>query len=159
MTQARAQVVESVRGSLMRRASPRLHMLVLVCVTALTGFATSYGLLHAGLTSMALRYPLAVGAAYVVFLGLVRLWLRRFRLRSRGSDGGLDLEVVDLPIRDLFSPEPEPDPPYRRGGSSGGQEDGGASWGDDSTAFAPGDVASSPGGGSSGGGWGLDLDD
>src|SRR5688572_17340395 len=114
MTQARAQVVESVRGSLMRRASPRLHMLVLVCVTALTGFATSYFLLHAGLTAMALRYPLAVGVAYVVFLGLVRLWLRRFRLRSRGGDGGLDLDVVDLPIRDLFSPDPEPDPPYVR---------------------------------------------
>ena len=161
MTQARAQVVETVRGSLMRRASPRLHMAVLVGVTALTGFATSYLLLHAGLTAMALRYPLALGVAYVAFLGLVRLWLRRFRLRSRGGDGGLDLEVIDLPIGDLFSPDPEPEPPYvrRGGGSSGGQEDGGASWGDDSTAFAPGDVASSSGGGSSGGGWGLDLDD
>jgi len=144
----------------MRRASPRLHMAVLVCVTALTGFATSYLLLHAGLTAMALRYPLALGVAYVVFLGLVRLWLRRFRLRSRGGDGGLDLEVVDLPIRDLFTPDPEPEPQYvRRGGSSSGQEDAGASWGDDPTSFAPGDVASSPGGGSSGGGWGLDLDD
>ena len=119
----------------MRRASPRVHMLVLVCVTALTGFATSYLLLRAGLTAMALRYPLAVGVGYVGFLGLVRLWIRRFRLRARGRDGRLELEVDDLPISELFSPEPDPYPHAsgRSGGSSG--EGAEASWGEDSEAF------------------------
>jgi hypothetical protein len=163
MTQERAQVVEAVRESLMRRASPRAHMLVLVSLTAVAGFVASYLLLQAGLSTMALRYPLAVGVGYVVFLGLVRLWLRRFRLRARGRDAGVDLDVIDLPIGDLFAPEAEPEPQLVGRNSSSDGEGGDASWGDDPASFTSSDVASeSPGGsggGSSGGGWGLDLDD
>ena len=137
-------------------------MLVLVSITAVTGFATSYLLLQGGLTAMALRYPLAVGVGYVAFLGLARLWLRRYRLRARGRDSHLELEVDELSIGDFFSPEPDPYPrAVERGGGSSG-EGGEASWDDDSASLTLTDASSAPdvgGGGGSGGGWGLDLDD
>ena len=141
-------------------------MLLLVSVTAVTGFATSYLLLHVGLTLMALRYPLAVGVGYLAFLGLVRLWLRRFRLRAsvtrRERGAHVDLDVLELPIDQLFTAGPAPEPQFigfgHGGGFSGGG--GGASWGDGSPTFASADVSSAPsgGGGGSDGGWDLDLD-
>lgn len=152
----------------MRRASPRVHMLLLVSITAMTGFATSYVLLHAGLTLMALRYPLAVGVGYLAFLALVRLWLRHFRLRARvtrrerGAD--IDLDVFELPLDQLFTPGPEPEPQFigfgQGGGFSGGG--GGSSWGEESPTFVAADVSPAPSGangGSAGGGWDLDLDE
>jgi hypothetical protein len=143
-------------------------MLVLVCVTALAGFATSYSLLHIGLTSMTLRYPLAVGVAYLVFLGLVKLWLRRYRLRTRvtahqGSTQ-VDLDVLELPIDQLFSFGTTADPaPFSFGGGGGfSGAGGGTAWGDGPTSFSS-PVASVPssggGGGGGGGSWDLDLDE
>ena len=58
------------------RSYPRSQMLLLVSLTGLVGLATSYGLLHGGVESMGLRYPLAVGCAYAAFLVLLWLWLR-----------------------------------------------------------------------------------
>ena len=138
-------------------------MLVLVCLTGLAGFAASYLLLQAGLTAMALRYPLAMAIGYVVFLGLVRLWLRRFRLRARERDTHIDLDVVDLPIEDIFTPEPEPEPALvgRRDGPAG--ESGEVSWDDHSSSITSGDTSPTSSGG--GGGvdseidWGIDFDE
>jgi hypothetical protein len=133
-----------------------------------TGFATSYVLLHAGLTLMALRYPLAVGVGYLAFLALVRLWLRRVRLRARVTrrerGANVDLDVLELPLDQLFTPGPAPKPQFigfgHGGGFSGGG--GGTSWGDGPPTLTSADVASAPkggGGGSAGGGWDLDLDE
>lgn len=168
MTLERERAVQSLRTSLVRRASPRAHMLLLVSVTAVTGFATSYLLLHAGLTAMALRYPIAVGVGYLAFLGLVRLWLRRFRLRARvtrrerGAD--IELDILEIPIDQLFTSGSTPEPEFggfgHGGGFSGGG--GGTSWGDGSPTFTSAAVSSPPtggGGGSAGGGWDLDLDE
>jgi hypothetical protein len=138
-------------------------MLVLVCLTGAAGFAASYLLLQAGLTSMALRYPLTMAIGYVVFLGLVRLWLRRFRLRARARDSYIDLDVVDLPIGDIFTGEPEPEPAFAgpRDGQSG--ESGEASWDDDASSFTSADAPPATSGGGSGVDagidWGIDLDD
>jgi hypothetical protein len=142
-------------------------MLLLVSVTAVAGFATSYLLLHAGLTMMALRYPLAVGVGYLAFLGLVRLWLRRFRLRARVTrrerGAHVDLDVLEFPIDQLFTSGPTPEPQFigfgHGGGFSGGG--GGASWGDGSPTFVSAAGSSAPragSGGSAGSGWDLDLD-
>ena len=138
-------------------------MVVLVCLTGIAGFAASYLLLQAGLTSMALRYPLALAIGYVVFLGLVRLWLRRFRLRARERDSLIDIDLVDLPIEDIFTSEPEPEPALvgGRDGSAGASGEG--SWDDHSSSLASGDASPTTSGG--GGGvdsgidWGIDLDD
>src|SRR5215208_1739389 len=168
MTSERERAVQSVRRGLMRRASPRAHMLLLVSVTAATGFATSYLLLHAGLTLMALRYPLAVGVGYLAFLGLVRVWLRRFRLRARVTrrerGAHVELDVSELGIDQLFTAGPAPEPQFIGFGGGGGFSGGGggASWGDESPTFASAAESSAPnagGGGSAVGGWDLDLDE
>lgn len=48
---------------------------LVILVTALSGFGISFGLLKWGVTSMGLRYPLAVLGAYGIFLALIRLWV------------------------------------------------------------------------------------
>ncbi|RZA35336.1 MAG: hypothetical protein EOP92_11075 [Lysobacteraceae bacterium] len=51
-------------------------MFILVSLTGLAGFAASVAMLAAGVDSMALRYTLAMGVAYLVFLLLLWVWLR-----------------------------------------------------------------------------------
>ena len=51
-------------------------MSLLVLLTGGSGLVASYGLLQAGVTTMWLRYPLALCAAYLVFFVLLWLWLR-----------------------------------------------------------------------------------
>ncbi len=57
-----------------QRSFPRFILGSILILTGLTGFGISFGLLRAGMESMAFRYPLAVVGAYAVFLMLVRLW-------------------------------------------------------------------------------------
>jgi hypothetical protein len=51
-------------------------MMLIVALTAATGFLTSVLLLSGGVHSMLLRYPLAVVAAYVAFLFFLWCWLK-----------------------------------------------------------------------------------
>lgn len=51
-------------------------MFLLVTLTGAAGFLASVGMLHAGVNAMWIRYPAAVGLAYLVFLFLLWLWLR-----------------------------------------------------------------------------------
>lgn len=57
-------------------AYPRLEMGIFVALTGAAGWVASALLLHWGMQSMATRYPLALGLAYLVFLALLWLWLR-----------------------------------------------------------------------------------
>ena len=57
------------------RGTPRFHMLLIVSATGAFGILFSFLMLKAGVSAMCLRYPLAVGLAYLVFLALLRLWL------------------------------------------------------------------------------------
>ena len=68
----REQLVEKAKA---RMAVPRVQMMLLLGAAGGAGFLASYGLLQLGLDRMALRYPLAVGIAYLVFFLLLRLWL------------------------------------------------------------------------------------
>ena len=70
---------------------PRLHMTLIVSLTCATGFLASYIFLHLGLTTLWLRYPLAVGSAYLSFLFYLWCWLhiRKDRLRDQ-------LDIPDL---------------------------------------------------------------
>jgi preprotein translocase subunit SecY len=102
----REGIVRDIRGRLERRASPRLHMLALVSVTAAVGLLTSFLLLEAGVTPMVVRYPVAVLIAYLAFLCLVRVWLYVFRLTERRGGGSASREsfdLVELPV-DVISP-------------------------------------------------------
>jgi hypothetical protein len=168
MTLQRERAVQSVRTSLMRRASPRMHMLGLVTVTGGAGFIASYLLLHAGLRSMGLRYPLAAALGYAVFLSLVWLWLRRYRLKAdvrREKDRThVDLDITQLPFDELFSSEPSAPEPFGGFGGGGGFSGGGggSDWAEAPTSFNAAATVPRSGGGSGvsgGGGWDLDLDE
>lgn len=186
MSDPRQRAVVAVRRRLQRRASPRLHMLALVTATGAVGFGASFLLLHAGLTSMVVRYPLALAVGYAAFLGLVGLWLRRFRLARRGdgasdrrTDGGVvdggavDLDVVEVPFGDLLA-RPASEPAFAGFGEGGGFAGGGSAdaWGDEVAPAAtalrgvpatttPAPVVPSPAAPapSTGGGFDWDLDE
>ena len=62
---------------MLREGFPRIQMFILVSLTGLAGFGASVAMaLGAGVDSMALRYLLAMGIAYIVFLLLLWVWLR-----------------------------------------------------------------------------------
>lgn len=56
-------------------SSPRLLMSLMLASTIGCGFLTSVALHRGGLTAPVVRYPLAVFAAWAVFLGLVSVWV------------------------------------------------------------------------------------
>lgn len=72
----RSMAVANMRDRLLREGFPRIQMFILVTLTAFAGFGASVALLAAGIDAMALRYMLAVGVAYIVFLLLLWLWLK-----------------------------------------------------------------------------------
>ena len=73
---SREREVGRVRRALERLHSLRLQMMLIVALTAATGFLTSALLLSGGLHSMPLRYPIAVLGAYLAFLFFLWCWLR-----------------------------------------------------------------------------------
>lgn len=102
----------ALRRGLEAHSFPRLQMALIVALTGLGGGLASFGLLHAGVDSMALRYPLALGLAYGLFLLLLWLWLR-----TRAED------YTDLPDPSVLLPDATPGPaPW---GSGGGGDFGG----------------------------------
>jgi hypothetical protein len=86
----REQLVEKAKA---RMAVPRVQMMLLLSAAGGAGFLASYGLLQLGLDLMALRYPLAVGVAYLVFFLLLRLWLTFQSDPDESPVDGLDLAV------------------------------------------------------------------
>ncbi|MES2324684.1 MAG: hypothetical protein V4633_20695 [Pseudomonadota bacterium] len=72
----RAREVLRVRSQLERDGFPRIQMFMLVSLTGLSGLGASFLMLQAGVAGMALRYTLAMGIAYIVFLLLLWCWLR-----------------------------------------------------------------------------------
>jgi hypothetical protein len=95
----RAGAVQRMRARLLREGFPRVQMFILVSLTGLAGFGASVGMLAAGVDAMALRYLLAMGVAYIVFLLLLWLWLRAsaadyLDLVPTGGDGGHDVDPV-----------------------------------------------------------------
>jgi len=165
MTWQREQAIQTVRTSLVHRVSPRMHMLGFVVVTGGAGFLASYAMLHAGVRSMAVRYPIAAGIGYTVFLGMVWLWLRRYRLTAKPTSkrerGGFDIDIAQLPFDELFSSAPDAFEGFGGGGGfSGGG--GGSAWSGESlpTLHAVAPLPRAGGGTvSGGGGWDLDLDE
>lgn len=87
----RTQEIHKLRGKLERDGYPRLQMLLLVSITGAAGFLASYVLLRAGLSEMWLRYLIALGMAYGVFLLLLWIWLK-----TSAKDYGEIPDVTDL---------------------------------------------------------------
>ncbi|MBU1237621.1 MAG: hypothetical protein KJ634_03290 [Gammaproteobacteria bacterium] len=72
----RHQEVGRIRTHLETFTFPRLQMFLLVALTGMAGFTASALLLSGGMLTMWSRYLAAFGIAYLVFLGLLWLWLR-----------------------------------------------------------------------------------
>ena len=94
-TKLRERIVGSVRSRLSGEY-PRVQFLVILSVSALCAFFASFTLLSIGLTSMALRYFVAIGFAYLAFLVLLRVWLSIQKGESVDSDIDLPLEEIDI---------------------------------------------------------------
>lgn len=84
----RESLTERLRRSLERRDVPRLKMTLVVLATAAAGFLVSFLMLHAGVVSMPWRYLWAILSAYLVFLGLLAVWL---------FGGRTDIDIPDPP--------------------------------------------------------------
>lgn len=72
----RAEMVKRIEARLRNSSFPRVQMLLLVALTGACGLLASFILLHLGLDTMAVRYPLALVVAYLFFLLLIWFWLR-----------------------------------------------------------------------------------
>ncbi|MBI5084244.1 MAG: hypothetical protein HZB13_06560 [Acidobacteria bacterium] len=148
---------------IVRRHMVRFHMALILAATTASGLLSSKLLLEAGILSVRMRYPLAVMAASVIFLGLTRLWVG-YVLIGRPSKGrswfNWGADSLDVPAW---------------GGGGGGQASGVSFGGGDSggggassswEGGATAELAPSTGGGGGGGGnWfpslnlDIDLDD
>ena len=91
----RQRAIERVRRRLLSGGRPRLLVSFLLALTGASGFLVSAALLRLGVWQMSVRYPLAVLAAYCVFLLLLRLWLALQRRRRDDGDGSDWLEFGD----------------------------------------------------------------
>jgi len=61
----------------------RFHMSLILTGTALSGLLASWALLHLHVSSMLIRYPIAVICSYFAFFGFIKLWL--LYMTSSGS--------------------------------------------------------------------------
>src|SRR5215217_4307680 len=133
---------QRVEQLLLATSFPRLHMALILALAAVGAFLTSASFVALGLSSMGLRYALAVVGGYLFFLSLVRLWIayqtrnwsfgRRSEARQRSNDQG-SFDLPDLSaLGDLGSAAAE------SGLSGGGGAFGGAgasgSFGDAATS-------------------------
>ena len=72
----RTTAVLRLQRELEHQSYPRLQMGFIVALTGGIGLLVSFLLLHAGMGSMAVRYPTSLAGAYIGFLFLLWLWLR-----------------------------------------------------------------------------------
>lgn len=89
---ARFREIQRLRLGLERAGFPRLQMFLLVSITGVAGFLASFLLLRFGLDTLWLRYLVALGWAYAVFLFLLWLWLR-----TRAEDYADFPDISSLP--------------------------------------------------------------
>jgi hypothetical protein len=122
-----------VEQLLLTTSFPRLHMVLILALAAVGAFLTSASLVALGLSSMGVRYALAVVGGYLFFLSLVRVWIAyqtrhwTFGRRSRRELDGVELDgVAELPdLSVLGNSSSSADTAFSGGGGSFGG--GGAS--------------------------------
>lgn len=93
-------LLAKITRRLSRDGFPRLHMPLILAASGFAAFLACFSLLRLGVDKMALRYPLAVVAGYLVFFLLLKLWLV-YQKRSATQDL---LDLVDSPCGDFPGP-------------------------------------------------------
>jgi len=131
----RSLAIVRLQRQLEHGAYPRMQMGLIVALTGAAGWLGSAMLLHLGVDQMALRYPLALGGAYLVFLGLLWLWLRT---QAQDYQDLPDLVDVDLPYSSDGGLDTVP-LPRMHGGGGGDFAGGGASGSFDTAQALPAD--------------------
>jgi len=165
IARARARVAAAAGGDTRRAALERslasrfwlrFHMSVMLFAAFGAGFMTSYALLHAGVSSTLVRWPLGTLVGYIVLFFCMRLWLAYIGVRSlwtpsRRANGdawsGADVS--------WSSGGGASESVFRGGGGGSGGGGASGSWGDAMPRLSSG---GSSGGGSSGGGFDLGDD-
>lgn len=119
-----------------------LHGLCLGTITMLWMWGVSHLQMLAGVDSLALRYLVTLGAGYVAYLLLVRLWAAMLLGRDTGLDAVQDVPLPDIPQGGGSWPHA----PMDAGG--GGDFGGGGASADfaDATAAVPDGVSKVAGG-------------
>ena len=109
---------------------PRVQMMIILLLTGCAGFLSSFLMLHSGIAQMWMRFPLAILAAYVAFLLLLRLWIA---IHSPRDNFDLNSDL-SLPIGNLSGGGNSADADFSFGGGgdfggagAGGGWDGGDS--------------------------------
>lgn len=131
----RSLAIRRIETRLLADSFPRLQMMLLVALTGGFGLLASFSMLRFGLDSMAVRYPLALGASYLFFLFLLWLWLR-----TKASDY-LDAPDLSGLVRSASQPGSSVDFASGGGGDFGG---GGASGAFDAPVADLGGAADAP---------------
>jgi hypothetical protein len=155
---------------LARRFVLRGHMMLLLLAVVLSGVVASKLLLLLGLGAMRIRYALAVIAAYLVFIGLVGLWLMYVRrvmfvaARTSSEHGSSSSSLSGFDFGSSGSGSGVDVPRFSSGGGSFGGGGASGSFADADVVSPSNVTASSVSGSSSGSGsgssWGgFDLDD
>lgn len=97
---SRSAALVRIQRELEQGAYPRIEMGIIVALTGAAGWLASALLVHLGMLRMATRYPLALLLAYLVFLGLLWLWVRTSASNHTGTADGPDLsdaaDVADM---------------------------------------------------------------
>ena len=143
----RQRRVEITERRLLRRSWPRLQVSLILSLTGMAGFLTSFCLLHLGVSRMWLRYPIAILTAYGVFLMLLGIWLW---LQRHSPDIDPDLSTLDFTPSSTSGPGES----LHFGGGDAGAGGAGGSWGE---SVSPASTASSESSGSADIGFDLDF--
>ena len=101
----RSRARAALEGYFQKRSFPRFVLGLILITTGWTGFAVSFGLLHAGVYPMWVRYPLAVLVAYAVMLALVRLWIEIEQRRFDPEDPVVREAMQRVDEQDLVADE------------------------------------------------------
>lgn len=141
---------------LLRRGMPRVQMSLILAATGASGFVASFLMLRLGLSSMWLRYALAVLFAYAVFLLLLRLWLFLHSREQFGDPTDLGLELLPSDLVGAAGARAGGGASSFGGGGDFGGGGAGGSWGGGvGEGLSKASPASVTGGAGGGGGGGL----
>lgn len=88
---------QRVKRYLVQRFYTRFHMSLILSSSGFAAMLINWLLLHAGVREMWVRYPIAIGMAYLTFLAGVWLWLRYVGLGQRTSVVDSLADTGDLP--------------------------------------------------------------
>jgi hypothetical protein len=131
----RAELARKFKQQILKRHFVRLHMSLILAATTASGVLASKLLLGAGLTRVLVRYPLAALAAYLIFMGLTKLWTVYVCGLRVVTASAVPVDISNVDLTDVASLLPSPGgggistPAVSFGGGDAGGAGASDSWG------------------------------